>query len=142
MSEKQEVLVRHVREYMQNNRSEIDAPFFSGFPNNCCESASILLGIVLARCYPKQQVYFIKSEVIFGQGMHFWIEAGGSVYDITCDQFKSFSEPIIGGSRSELSQYFSVSEQTEIEKKLVNYDWKDRLTCAAECVYGAIRSNA
>lgn len=127
---------------MRKNHSEIDAPFFARFPNNCCEPASVILGIILARRYPRQLFHIIESEVIFRQGMHFWIEAGGSVYDITCDQFDFFGEPIIGGSRSSLSQHFSVCEETEIQEKLVNYDWRDRVVRAAERVYRAISSNA
>jgi len=142
INREKEALAIRIREYIQSNRSGIDAPFIQGFPRNCCESASMILGVIFDRCYPDKQIQLIESKAIFEQGMHFWIEVDELVYDITCDQFSRFSGPIIGGSRSSLSHYFSVFAETSVQKKLIGYDWRDRIIFAAEHVFDAIRANA
>lgn len=142
MSKEKEILALHIREYLQSNFSEVDAPFMRQFPRNCCESASMILGVIFDRCYPDRQIQLIESNSTFDRGMHFWIEVDGSVYDITCDQFDHFSGPIVGGSRDSLSRYFSVFQETSVREKLINHDWRSRILVAVEPVFDAVRTYA
>ncbi|ENC6656014.1 hypothetical protein ABKY47_000414 [Aeromonas hydrophila] len=69
---------------------EMNFPFFSMFPENCCQGASIMLGMLAEFFIPTCSVVIIKGSARgFDTNYHYWLTVDGRVYDLTLDQFQS-----------------------------------------------------
>lgn len=82
--------LRRVFELHHEQLDEMSFPFFSMFPENCCQGASIMLGMLAEFFIPTCSVVIIKGRTRgFGTNYHYWLTVDGRVYDLTLDQFQS-----------------------------------------------------
>ena len=82
--------LRRVFERHHEQLNEMGCPFFSTFPENCCQGASIMLGMLAEFFIPTCSVVIIKGSTRgFGTNYHYWLTIDGRVYDLTLDQFQS-----------------------------------------------------
>lgn len=82
--------LRRVFEQHHEQLNEMGCPFFSMFPENCCQGASIMLGMLAEFFIPTCSVVIIKGSTRgFGTNYHYWLTIDGRVYDLTLDQFQS-----------------------------------------------------
>ncbi|MCZ2809228.1 MAG: hypothetical protein O2V44_07740 [Candidatus Bathyarchaeota archaeon] len=107
---------------MEANHADLDLPFLSMFPRNCCEIASLVLGKVLIDEYPEKEIFMVKAERA-GHGRHFWLKSGKEIYDITADQFEDVDLPVIGESYSPLAKKYKAYEISEIRSELAENDF-------------------
>jgi len=132
MTESMHHLAEETRAYLEAHRETLDLPFLHSFPKNCCEIASLVLGYVLKDAHPNMEIMVVKADRP-GHGMHFWLEAGGRIFDITADQVEEISSPVFGGAFIPLPlQEYEVYEKTEIGQELESHDWRDKLRILPE----------
>lgn len=82
--------LRRVFEQHHEQLNEMGCPFFSMFPENCCQGASIMLGMLAEFFIPTCSVVIIKGCTRgFGTNYHYWLTIDDRVYDLTLDQFQS-----------------------------------------------------
>ena len=113
-----ENLVIKTRRYIETNFTKLDLPFVNKFPNSCCEIVSLLLGKIIIDEFPMKDVVFVKGTNTSRYEMHFWIEVGDLVFDITADQFENINSFVIGELPEVLIKRFDDLEKTEIIKAL------------------------
>lgn len=112
-------LSQNIREILEKNHKKLDSmgfPFFFDFPKNCCQGASLLLGL-------EAQKHFLNSHINIVLGStrkaeerqyHYWVEIDNKIYDLTIDQFIHWIDkkydcpdnPIYAVSRHPLTKYF------------------------------------
>lgn len=85
-------------------------PYSRLFPQNCCEGVSAIFSILLAEKYGLQDVAIIRGTDPGPDEHHFWVRAGGRIYDLTAQQFGGL-EPVFGALEHPLAAKFS--DQTE-----------------------------
>lgn len=83
--------------FLERNRSErlLRYTFCGLFPQNNCESVSLILAILLEEKYGLENVRIIKGTNR-QYGHHLWVMVENLVYDLTAHQFPD-REPVIGG---------------------------------------------
>lgn len=83
--------------FLERNRREriFDYPFGYSYPQNCCESVSLILTYLLEEKYQLKNVRVIRGSKPCGYEHHFWVMAGDWTYDLTAHQFEGY-KPIIG----------------------------------------------
>lgn len=100
--------------FLERNRQErlFRYPFGSSYPNNCCESVSLILTFLLEEKYGLETAKIIKGTDCRHRN-HLWVMAGDLIYDLTAHQFPG-RKPIIGGLADEflLDEYPDWSVET------------------------------
>lgn len=83
--------------FLERNRLEriFDYPFGYSYPQNCCESVSLMLTYLLEEKYRLDNVCIIKGSKASGYEHHFWVMVGDWNYDLTAHQFAG-RKPRIG----------------------------------------------
>lgn len=91
----------------ENRESEgFDYPFGHAFPRNCCESVSMIFSYLAVARYGLEDVAVIRGTDPERYEHHFWVSAGGRVYDLTAHQFPGY-RPVLGEIENPLSLRFS-----------------------------------
>ncbi|MDA7747279.1 hypothetical protein N8878_08120 [Psychromonas sp.] len=104
-----------IRKLFELAKGEIDLPYFSGFPNNACEGASLFLGAIIKEKFPTANVEYLKAYD--GNGaIHFWLEIDGKVFDITADQFPEIESPLFGVNHQPFLEIYNDIERQEINE--------------------------
>lgn len=111
--------VKNIRLLLESERESIELPFFNNFPVNSCEGASFLLALFMSEKFPKLSIEVIHGQDETGYENHFWIEADGLVYDITCDQFDEMGLPIYALPDHPMANHFTVMEKFSVPLFLV-----------------------
>ncbi|MEI8610043.1 hypothetical protein P4S70_14045 [Enterovibrio sp. Hal110] len=98
-------------------------PFFSHFPQNCCEHTSVFLGFYISLVFPELETEIVRgrNESIHGLQYHFWLEISGQVVDLTIDQFKGYSAPIYAGNAHPLAEAFVEDKRETIGAYMRHY---------------------
>ncbi|RAR98618.1 hypothetical protein [Ensifer adhaerens] len=83
--------------FLEENRITCILPYANAplFPKNCCQSASLILLYLLEEKYGQQDVELIKGSNYQTDESHYWVRAGGLVYDLTAHQFSGLT-PVFG----------------------------------------------
>lgn len=102
-----------IRKLFELAQGSIDFPYFSGFPKNACEGASLFLGATLKEKYPESHIEYIKGYDENG-AIHFWLEVNAMVFDITADQFPEIEPPLFGVDHQPLASICRDIEKQEI----------------------------
>lgn len=102
-----------VRKLFELAQGDIDLPYFSGFPKNACEGASLFLGAILKEKSPESHIECLKGHDENG-AIHFWLEIDSMVFDITADQFPEIESPLFGVANQPLASTYSDIERQEI----------------------------
>jgi hypothetical protein len=89
--------------FLEKNRREriFRYPFGYSYPENCCESVSLILAYLLEEKYKLDNVRIIRGSKPCGYEHHFWVMAGDWIYDLTAHQFGDH-RPVIGVLEHEL----------------------------------------
>jgi len=118
---------REVLETHSDELQEMNLPFFFSFPENCCQGASVLLGVLIHQFFRKCSVRVIKGTTRItepdGDYHHFWVEVSGRVYDLTLDQFvdllqdrySEIDRPIFGAIKHPLAGHFYFKKRNSPE---------------------------
>ncbi|MFM1686791.1 hypothetical protein [Aeromonas salmonicida] len=105
--------------FEQHYESLTGLPFFTSFPLNCCQGASVVFGM-LAMLLPTQHtVTVVKGDTRDGRESHYWLEIDGLVYDLTLDQFQEtlgnrfdgIDAPLYGVAKHPLRMHFFYKER-------------------------------
>lgn len=74
--------------FLERNRQEriFDYPFGYSYPQNCCESVSLILTYLLEAKYGLDNVQIIKGTN-HRHEHHLWVMVGDLIYDLTAQQF-------------------------------------------------------
>lgn len=98
---------RALRRFLEDNREAEWVRFFgaSDFPHNCCEGTSCLLADVLEEAFGLTDVTVVEGYNRPDDERHYWVEAGGLIYDLTADQFDDTSM-IVGAAETPLAAQF------------------------------------
>lgn len=100
--------------FLERNRQErlFSYPLGSSYPENSCESVSLILTFLLEEKYGLENVRIIKGTDR-RHGHHLWVMVGDLIYDLTAHQFPG-REPIIGALADEflLDEYPDWSVET------------------------------
>lgn len=110
-----------IRRLFELGRDRIDLPYFSGFPENACEGASLFLGATLKEIFPESHIDYLKGYDKNG-AIHFWLEVDAKIFDITADQFSEIREPIFGADYQPLAKIYCDIEKKEITDALNESD--------------------
>lgn len=88
---------RALLDFLHRNKSEklLRYPFSFSYPENCCESVSLILTYLLEEKYGLNDVLIIKGTRPRKHQHHLWVTANGWIYDLTAHQFPR-RKPIIG----------------------------------------------
>jgi hypothetical protein len=83
--------------FLERNRREriFKYPFGYSYPENACESVSLILAYLLEEKYGLDDIRIIKGSKPCGYEHHFWVCVGYLTYDLTAHQFAGH-QPIIG----------------------------------------------
>ncbi|MFQ2508871.1 hypothetical protein ACK31R_13580 [Aeromonas caviae] len=107
--------LRLVFEQHYEQLDEMGFPFFSMFPENCCQGASIMLGMLAEFFIPTCSVVLIKGSTRgFSTNYHYWLTIDDLVYDLTLDQFQptlgnkfdQLKRPLFCGAKHPLRMHF------------------------------------
>lgn len=85
------------RSSLELNRREriFEYPFGYSYPENCCESVSLILIYLIEEKYGASNVRLIKGTKPKKHELHLWVTVGDWVYDLTAHQFRN-QKQIIG----------------------------------------------
>ncbi|MGL6624626.1 hypothetical protein [Aeromonas jandaei] len=94
-------------------------PFFTSFPLNCCQGASVVFGMLVKLLPTQHTVTVVKGDTSDGRESHYWLEVDGLVYDLTLDQFKDtlgsrfdgINAPLYGAAKHPLQMHFFYKER-------------------------------
>ncbi|MFM5439512.1 hypothetical protein ACET9K_08645 [Aeromonas enteropelogenes] len=94
-------------------------PFFTSFPLNCCQGASVVFGMLVKLLPTQHTVTVVKGDTRDGRESHYWLEVDGLVYDLTLDQFKDtlgrrfdgINAPLYGTEKHPLRMHFFYKER-------------------------------
>ncbi|MCX2497901.1 hypothetical protein OQ486_13930 [Plesiomonas shigelloides] len=115
-----EQLARSTRSvFEQHYESLTGLPFFTIFPLNCCQGASVVFGMLVKLLPTQHTVTVVKGDTRDRRGAHYWLEVDGLVYDLTLDQFKDtlgsrfdgINAPLYGAAKHPLQMYFLPAER-------------------------------
>jgi hypothetical protein len=104
-----------IRKLFELAKGNIDLPYFSGFPKNSCEGASLFLGAFLKEKFPESYIKYLKGYDKNG-AIHFWLEIDAMVFDITADQFPEIEFPLLGVENQPLASIYNDIERLEISE--------------------------
>lgn len=95
--------VARLAEFLALNRREriFEYPFGYSYPQNCCESVSLILIFLIEEKYGLSNVRMIKGTKAKKHEHHLWVTVGDWVYDLTAHQFSNQTQ-IIGALYSPL----------------------------------------
>lgn len=110
-------LASDLRSILEKDHSELDSmgfPFIGMFPRDCCRGASVFLGLITNKFYPKYSINIIQGTTLDRYSGHYWVEINSKVYDITIDQFLSWDDlkqqypikPVYAQDVHPLNEYF------------------------------------
>ncbi|MGN0148858.1 MAG: hypothetical protein ACI4C7_01245, partial [Clostridia bacterium] len=108
-----------VRTLLENERSNIALKDygFAYFPQGCCHSTSLALGVWLYNMSNKSmKIKCITGEQIDGKS-HAWLEYNHLIIDITADQFEDITESVMITS---LSSVLHASYKYERKTCIIN----------------------
>ncbi|WP_156408495.1 MULTISPECIES: hypothetical protein [unclassified Ensifer] len=88
---------RALSTFLEQNQETcvLDYPFAVVYPKNCCQSASLMLLYLFEEKYGLPGVELVKGSNRETDESHYWVRAGGLVYDLTAHQF-SGRTPVFG----------------------------------------------
>jgi len=86
---------------------EHDVPLLRSFPNNSCEAASAIFGLVLREKYSSATVHVARGYNVPRGHWHFWVEVNDQVVDVTAHQFQSYEGPLVTVCPSPLETEFA-----------------------------------
>jgi hypothetical protein len=94
-------------------------PFFTSFPLNCCQGASVVFGMLVSLLPTQNTVIVVKGDTRDRRESHYWLEIDGLVYDLTLDQFKDtlgsrfdgIDTPLYGAAKHPLQMHFFYKER-------------------------------
>ncbi len=94
---------RRLLAFLEENRRKkiFRYPFSGSYPENCCESVSLILVYLIEEKYGLPNVRIIRGARRDRYEMHFWVMAGVWMYDLTAHQFAG-RRPLIGVLAHEL----------------------------------------
>lgn len=115
------ILAEKVYSFFCQYKDKIDLPWFSGFPKNCCEGASVFLGKAIKEAIPNSNIFYVKGESLDGDS-HYWIEVNDLVIDITIEQFEGISSPVYSVVNHPLSNKFKTTQKIDINTAFKEYD--------------------
>lgn len=94
-------------DFLTENRATnaFEFPFSHSYPRNCCESVSMIFSYLLERKYGIENVTIIRGTKPRLHEHHFWVQAAGSLYDLTAHQFPGY-RPILDVQRHALFDSF------------------------------------
>ena len=113
-----EELAKKTRQYLECNYKELNLHCVRRFPDGSCETSSLLLGKILKDIFPEKQVLFVKGTNSQKYEMHFWVEVGDQIFDITADQFEGITEPLFGEPSDIITRRFDDLEKMSISEAL------------------------
>ncbi|WP_421347110.1 hypothetical protein [Aeromonas veronii] len=111
-----EQLARSTRSvFEQHYESLTGLPFFTSFPLNCCQGASVVFGMLVKLLPTQHTVTVVKGDTRDGRESHYWLEIDGLVYDLTLDQFQEtfgrgfegINAPLYGSEKHPLQEYLT-----------------------------------
>lgn len=120
-----DALVKQIRTYLEENCQQLDLHIIHRFPVASCETASLLLGKILADKYPEKDIKLVKGTNSKKYEMHFWINADGNTFDITADQFKGVNAPLYGEESQVILNRFDDLELIPIQQALLENDFSN-----------------
>ncbi|WP_339010162.1 hypothetical protein [Aeromonas popoffii] len=115
-----EQLARSTRSvFEQHYESLTGLPFFTSFPLNCCQGATVVFGMLVKLLPTQHTVTVVKGDTRDGRESHYWVEIDGLVYDLTLDQFQEtlgrrfegINAPLYGAAKHPLRMHFLPSER-------------------------------
>lgn len=85
-------------------------PYSHSFPRNACESVSMIFALLV------EERFGVQAAIIRGTDTkkyehHFWVLAGGRIYDLTAQQFRG-RQPILGAAVTPLARRFAEQQET------------------------------
>ena len=94
-------------------------PFFTSFPLNCCQGASVVFGMLVKLLPTQHTVTVVKGDTRDRRESHYWLEIDELVYDLTLDQFQEslgnrfdgIDTPLYGVAKHPLQMYFLPAER-------------------------------
>lgn len=94
-------------DFLTENRATdaFEFPFSHSYPRNCCESVSMIFSYLLEDKYRLPNITIIRGTKPRLHEHHFWVQAAGSLYDLTAHQFPG-RRPILGVERHALFARF------------------------------------
>ncbi|HEH9401314.1 TPA: hypothetical protein SIA35_003377 [Aeromonas sobria] len=86
-------------------------PFFTSFPLNCCQGASVVFGMLVKLLPTQHTVTVVKGDTRDRRESHYWLEIDG----LTLDQFQEtlgsrfdgINAPLYGAAKHPLQEYFT-----------------------------------
>lgn len=103
-------LAERIRNIFEEKKASLGIPFFYDFPQNCCEGASCFLALILVDKFPDKRILVIHGSDKDRVENHFWIDVDGLIFDLTIDQFNSFTSPVYGELEHPLKERFPITE--------------------------------
>lgn len=115
-------LAKDLRSVFEENFDYFDesgVPFFGMFPENCCQGASVFLGMLLSHFFTRDIIKVVHGSTRNRLYHHFWVEVDSKIYDLTLDQFyKNMGDkytgieyPAYGEDKHPLRHYFFFKEK-------------------------------
>lgn len=94
-------------------------PFFTSFPLNCCQGASVVFGMLVSLLPTQHMVTVVKGDTRDRRESHYWLEIDGLIYDLTLDQFQEtlgnrfdgINAPLYGAAKHPLRMHFFYKER-------------------------------
>lgn len=115
-----EQLARSTRSvFEQHYESLTGLPFFTSFPLNCCQGASVVFGMLVSLLPTQHTVTVVKGDTRNRRESHYWLEIDRLVYDLTLDQFQEtlgnrfdgIDAPLYGAAKHPLRMHFFYKER-------------------------------
>ncbi|TFF70834.1 hypothetical protein DRM94_20860 [Aeromonas taiwanensis] len=115
-----EQLARSTRSVFElHHESLTGLPFFTSFPLNCCQGASVVFGVLVSLLPTQHMVTVVKGDTRDRRESHYWLEIDGLIYDLTLDQFQEtlgnrfdgIDAPLYGVAKHPLRMHFFYKER-------------------------------
>lgn len=122
--------IRTIFEREHEMLNDLSFPFFYQFPKDCCQSASIFLGVCLKQFFPDAEVKIVRGTTRGDDEYHhYWVEVDKRIYDLTLDQFEKWlepkfsrvSRPIYSEKRHPLAKYYFYKKKENITDAFVYF---------------------
>ena len=113
-----EQLARSTRSVFElHHESLTGLPFFTSFPLNCCQGASVVFGMLVSLLPTQHTVTVVKGNTRDRRESHYWLEIDGLIYDLTQFQetlgsrFDGIDVPLYGAAKHPLRMHFFYKER-------------------------------
>ncbi|MEC4727680.1 hypothetical protein HWQ46_19220 [Shewanella sp. D64] len=129
---------QRLRGIFEAEAANIELPNFIHFPKNCCQLASLYLGVLINARFPTAHIELIHGCNKLMHENHYWLVVNGFSYDITADQFDGVNMPLYAGLSNPLMASFSTQQSTELMLAFNEYnklDKEKKLTVLDELEY-------